>query len=163
MSLANLGVPLGTMSASVVLLVMSKTFTTSGWRVAMLLSVVILIPALLARYKFADSPLFEQVKQTDKLTALPSFGVLKHYPRSVILLALFVAFSGMSYVSQWVLALAYTGLRETELALRALAQSIAAHSPQPAMFMSSEPRLDCLRSERRFRRMESDLYSILPG
>ncbi len=95
MSLANLGVPLGTMSASVVLLVMSKTFATSGWRVAMLLSVVIVIPALLARYKFADSPLFEQVKQADKLAALPSFAVLRHHLRSVIFLALVVAFSSM--------------------------------------------------------------------
>ena len=95
MSLANLGVPLGTMSASVVLLVMSKTFTTSGWRVAMLLSIVIVIPAVLARYKFADSPLFEKLKQTDKLAALPSFGVLKHHSRSVILLAVFAAFGGI--------------------------------------------------------------------
>lgn len=66
-SLANLvGVPLGAMSASVVMLVMSKTFTTSGWRVAMLLSVVIVIPALRARYKLADSPLFEQLRQSVK-------------------------------------------------------------------------------------------------
>jgi MFS transporter, MHS family, shikimate and dehydroshikimate transport protein len=95
MSLANLGVPLGGISASVVLLVMSKTFATSGWRVAMLLSVVIVIPALLTRYKLADSPQFEEIKQTDKLAALPSFGVLKHHPRSVILLALVVAFVSM--------------------------------------------------------------------
>ena len=95
MSLANLGVPLGAMSAGVVLLVMSKTFTTSGWRVAMLLSVVIVIPVLLARYKLADSPLFEQLRQTDKLAALPSFGVLKHHPGSVILVALVCAFGSM--------------------------------------------------------------------
>ena len=95
MSLANLGVPLGSISASVVLLVMSKTFATTGWRVAMLLSVVIVIPALLARYKLADSPQFEQLRQTDKLAALPSFGVLKHHPRSVILLALVAAFVSM--------------------------------------------------------------------
>ena len=95
MSLANLGVPLGSVSASVVLLVMSKTFATSGWRVAMLLSVVIVIPALLTRYKLADSPLFDQLKRTDKLAALPSFGVLKHHSGSVILLALVLAFVSM--------------------------------------------------------------------
>jgi MFS family permease len=95
MSLATLGIPLGSISASVVLLVMSKTFSTSGWRVAMLLPVVIVIPALLARYKLADTPLFEQLKQTDKLAALPSFGVLKHHSRSVILLALVWAFQSM--------------------------------------------------------------------
>ena len=100
MSLASLGVPLGSISASVVLLVMSKTFATSGWRVAMLLSVVIVIPALLARYKLADSPLFEQLKQTAKVAALPSFGVLKHHLHSVILLALVWAFQSMgAYVA----------------------------------------------------------------
>jgi MFS transporter, MHS family, shikimate and dehydroshikimate transport protein len=95
MSLANLGVPLGAMSASVVMLVMSKTFTTTGWRIAMLLSVVVVIPALLTRYKLTDSPLFERLKQTDKLAALPSFGVLKSHPASVILVALVVAFVSM--------------------------------------------------------------------
>jgi MFS transporter, MHS family, shikimate and dehydroshikimate transport protein len=95
MSLANLGVPLGAMSASVVMLIMSKTFATSGWRVAMLLSVVIVIPALLTRYKLHDSPLFEQLRQTEKLAALPSFGVLKYHPGSVILVALVVAFLTM--------------------------------------------------------------------
>ena len=44
-----------------------------GWRVAMLLSVVIVIPALLARCTNTDSPLFERIKQADKLVALPSF------------------------------------------------------------------------------------------
>lgn len=95
MSLSTVGIPLGTISASVVLLVMSKTFATSGWRVAMLLSVLIAVPALVARHKFAESPLFEQLKETGKLAALPSFGVLKNYPRSVILLALFVAFQSV--------------------------------------------------------------------
>ncbi len=95
MSLANLGVPLGAMSASAIMLVMSKTFTTSGWRVAMLLSVVIVIPALLTRYKLTDSPLFEQLKKADKLAALPSLGVLKHHLSTVILVALVVAFLSM--------------------------------------------------------------------
>jgi MFS transporter, MHS family, shikimate and dehydroshikimate transport protein len=99
-SLASLGVPLGNIGAAVVLLVMSKTFATTGWRVAMLLSVVILIPALIGRYKLADSPLFEQLKQTDKLAALPSFGVLKHHARPVLLLALVYAFQNMgAYVA----------------------------------------------------------------
>ncbi|RSL17219.1 putative MFS family arabinose efflux permease [Edaphobacter aggregans] len=100
MSLATLGVPLGSIGAAVVLLIMSKTFATTGWRVAMLLSVVMVIPALLARYKLADSPLFEQLKQTGKLDALPSFGVLKHHTRPVILLALVYAFQNMgAYVA----------------------------------------------------------------
>lgn len=95
MSLANLGVPLGAMAASGAMLVLSKTFATTGWRVAMLLSVLIVIPALLARYKLADSPLFERLKQREQLAALPSFEVLKKHFGSVILVALVVAFMHM--------------------------------------------------------------------
>jgi tetratricopeptide (TPR) repeat protein len=73
-----------------------------------------------------------------------------------ILLQLHQGCSG--YVSEWALALVYAGLGEREPALSALAQSIAAHSPQSAMFMSGEPRLDGLRSDPRFRQMQSVLY-----
>ena len=95
MSLANLGIPLGGLAASGVMLVMSKSFRTTGWRIAMLLSVVIVIPALLARYKLADSPLFERLKQQEQLAAMPSFGVFKKHAGPIILLALVVAFMSM--------------------------------------------------------------------
>jgi len=95
MSLASLGVPLGAMAASGVMLIMSKTFATAGWRIAMLLSAIIVIPALFARYKLADSPVFDRLKQHDQLAALPSLTVLKEHPRSVILVALVVSFMTM--------------------------------------------------------------------
>jgi MFS family permease len=95
-SLANLvGVPLGAMSASVVMLVMSKTFTTSGWRVAMLLSVVIVIPAQRARYKLADSPLFEQLRQSVKrLQTIHGTFHCEERSRGSMILALSVPLSG---------------------------------------------------------------------
>ena len=100
MSLANLGIPLGAMAASAVMLVLNKSFTTTGWRVAMLLSAVIVIPALLARYKLADTPLFERLKQREQLAKMPSFGVFKKYARPILLLALVSAFQQMDgYVS----------------------------------------------------------------
>ena len=95
MSLANLGIPLGGLAASGMMLVMSKSFATTGWRIAMLLSVVIVIPALLARYKLADSPLFERLKQREQLAASPSFSVFKIHAGPIILLALVVAFMSM--------------------------------------------------------------------
>ncbi|HTU03077.1 MAG TPA: MFS transporter, partial [Candidatus Sulfotelmatobacter sp.] len=99
-SLANLGIPLGAMAASLVLLLFSRTFTTTGWRVAMLLSAVIVIPALLARYKLADSPLFERLKQTERLAKMPSFSVFKRHWVPIVLLALVSAFQQMDgYVS----------------------------------------------------------------
>jgi MHS family shikimate/dehydroshikimate transporter-like MFS transporter len=100
MSLANLGIPLGAIAASTVLRTFSKTFNTTGWRIAMLLSAVIVIPALLARYKLADSPLFERLRQREQLARLPSFGVLRKYTAPIILLALVSAFQQMDgYVS----------------------------------------------------------------
>ena len=95
MSLASLGIPLGGIAASGVMVVMSKTFATTGWRVAMVLSVVIVVPALLARYKLADSPLFERLKQRHQLAAMPSLAVFKTHASPVILLALVVGFMSM--------------------------------------------------------------------
>jgi MFS family permease len=95
MSLANLGIPLGGMAASGVLLIFNKSFTTTGWRIAMLLSAVIVIPALLARYKLADSPLFERLKQREELAHMPSFAVFKQHAAPVVLLALVSAFQQM--------------------------------------------------------------------
>ncbi len=99
-SLANLGIPGGAMAASAVLYFLSGNFATYGWRIAMLLSIVVVIPGLLARYKLADSPLFERLKQKDELAKLPSFEVLRTHARPIILLALVCGFQQMDgYVS----------------------------------------------------------------
>lgn len=94
-SLANLGVPLGAMLASAALLVFSKTFNTTGWRVAMLLSLVIVVPALVTRYKLTDSPLFARIKQRERLARLPSLEVCKTHAGPIVLLALVSAFQQM--------------------------------------------------------------------
>ena len=98
MSLANLGVALGIMAASGMFLLLRKSFAASGWRVAMLLSVIIIIPALLARYKLADSPLFEQLKHREQLARLPSFDVFRKHAGSIFLLATVAAFQNLDTV-----------------------------------------------------------------
>ncbi len=55
-SLANLGISLGLISASAVFLVLRRNFATTGWRIAMLLSAITVIPALVARYKLPTLP-----------------------------------------------------------------------------------------------------------
>jgi MFS family permease len=94
-SLSNLGIPLGAMTGSGVLLIFSGSFTGTGWRIAMMLSLVIVIPALLARYKLADSPLFTQVKRRDQLARMPTFAVFRTHWRPIVLLALVAAFQQM--------------------------------------------------------------------
>jgi MFS transporter, MHS family, shikimate and dehydroshikimate transport protein len=98
MSLANLGLALGVMAASGMFLLLGKSFATTGWRVAMLLSAVIAIPALVARYKLSDSPLFQQLKQTQQLARLPSFSVFRRYAAPILLLATVAAFQNLDTV-----------------------------------------------------------------
>jgi len=97
-SLANLGLALGLMAASAVFLLLKRSFATTGWRIAMLLSAVIVIPALVARYKLADSPLFEQLKQREQLARLPSFDVFRTHALPIVLLATVSAFQLMDTV-----------------------------------------------------------------
>jgi len=95
MSLANLGLALGIMSASGMFLLLRNSFTTSGWRLAMLFSAVIVIPALVARYKLSDSPLFQQLKQRQQLARLPSFSVFRRHAAPILLLATVFAFQNL--------------------------------------------------------------------
>lgn len=94
-ALSNLGIPLGAMTGSGVLLIFSGTFTTTGWRIAMLLSLIIVVPAMLARYKLADSPLFDRIKRQDELARMPSFAVFRTHWKPILLLALVAAFQQM--------------------------------------------------------------------
>ena len=66
----------------------------------MLLSVVVVIPGLLARSKLADSPLFERMKAKDEIARMPSLDVMRRHWRPILLLALVCAFQQMDgYVS----------------------------------------------------------------
>ncbi|HYT66748.1 MAG TPA: MFS transporter [Vicinamibacterales bacterium] len=97
-SLANLGLALGLMAGSATFLVLRDSFATTGWRIAMLLSAIIAVPALIARYKLADSPLFEQMKAREQRARLPSVDVFREYARPIILLATVFAFQLMDAV-----------------------------------------------------------------
>jgi MFS family permease len=88
------------MSASAVMLLLSRNFTGTGWRVAMLLSAVIVVPALVARYKLADSPLFEHLKQREQIARAPSVAVFRKHAAPIILVAIALAFMQMdAYVN----------------------------------------------------------------
>lgn len=99
-SLANLGIPLGAIAASSVMLLLHGSFATTGWRVAMLLSVVIVLPAVLARYRFADTPMFEELKQREAVASMPSLSVVKKHGVPMLLIAFVLGFQQMDgYVS----------------------------------------------------------------
>jgi len=94
-SLASLGIALGLMAGSGVFLLLRNTFATSGWRIAMFLSVLVAIPALVARYKLTESPLFSQIKRHEQLSRLPSFDVFRKHAVSIAVLAMVTAFQIM--------------------------------------------------------------------
>lgn len=95
MSLASLGIALGLMVGSAVFLLLRNIFAGSGWRIAMLLSVVIAIPTLVARYELTESPLFGQLKCREQLARLPSFDVFRKHTVPIAALAMVTAFQIM--------------------------------------------------------------------
>jgi MFS family permease len=86
------------MAASAVFLLLHETFATTGWRIAMLLSVVVVVPALIARYKLADSPLFENLRRREQVSRMPSFAVFRKHSVPIALLAIVLAFQLMDSV-----------------------------------------------------------------
>jgi MHS family shikimate/dehydroshikimate transporter-like MFS transporter len=120
MSLANLGLALGLMAASGVFLLLRKSFATTGWRVAMLLSAVIAIPALVARYKLTDSQLFEQLKRREQLARLPSLSVFRKHAASIFLLATVSAFQNLDTVVTGTYIVSFMRLAGIPLATSAL-------------------------------------------
>ena len=97
-SLANLGLALGLMAGSAVFLLLRTSFATTGWRVAMWLSAVIAIPALVARAKICDSPLFERLKARRQLARMPSIDVFRTHAVPITLLSIVFAFQLMDAV-----------------------------------------------------------------
>ena len=120
MSLANLGVALGIMAASGVFLLLRKNFAATGWRVAMLLSAVIAIPALVARYKLSDSPLFQKLKQRQQLARLPSFDVFRKHAGAIFLLATVAAFQNLDTVLTGTYIISFMQLAGIPLAATAI-------------------------------------------
>jgi MFS family permease len=120
MSLANLGLALGIMAASGMFLLLRKSFATTGWRVAMVFSAIIVIPALVARYKLADSPLFEQLKHREQLARLPSFDVFRKHAGSIFLLATVAAFQNLDTVVTGAFIVSFMHLAGIPLATAAI-------------------------------------------
>ncbi|WP_345803274.1 MFS transporter [Microbacterium sp. AZCO] len=85
-------VPLGNLTATVVLLILSRTlseeqFLAWGWRVGFWLSVVIVAIGYYVRTRVTDAPIFlEAQKQADesKATRYGVLEVIKRYPRGVL-------------------------------------------------------------------------------
>lgn len=134
--MTNIGMPLGSILASCAMLAFSKSFTGTGWRISMMLSALVVIPALLARYKLAESPLFDKLNQA-KRAKMPSFAVFKRHSRPIFLLALITAFQHMdSYVSGTYI-IAFMRIAGIPLTITALAITLGRVADVAGILMSS--------------------------
>lgn len=90
-SFPQAAVPIGNLTATLVLLVLSRTLTEEqflswGWRIGFWLSVVIVAIGYYVRTRVTDAPIFLEVQkeiEESKQTRYGVFEVLKRYPRGV--------------------------------------------------------------------------------
>ncbi len=86
----QIGVPIGLLLANAVLSLMAAVTTDAafdswGWRVAFLLSGLLVGVGLWIRLTVAESPLFQKVEERDTKARAPIVEVLRRYPRRVLL------------------------------------------------------------------------------
>ncbi len=88
-ALPQAGIAAGLLLSSVAFAVVSHmseaSFLSWGWRLPFLLSVVLVVVGVLARWKVAESPAFLAVEHAGQKVALPGVTVVKHYWRALLL------------------------------------------------------------------------------
>ena len=80
----QIGLVLGTLSFLLVGLLPDEQLNAWGWRVPFLLGFVMIAVALWVRLRVEESPVFQQVRQSQKVVKLPIVDAIKNYPRSVL-------------------------------------------------------------------------------
>ena len=74
-------------------------FLAWGWRMPFLLSAVVVLVGLFIRLRIAESPVFEEVKETHTEARAPIIDVFRNYPKNVFLaIGARVASDGSFYV-----------------------------------------------------------------
>jgi metabolite-proton symporter len=91
-SFAQLGVPLGLVLGTGGMTLLSATlspeaFTSWGWRVPFLLSLVLVAVGLVIRLKILETPMFAKVQQDRKTARVPVIEVIRHHWREILLSA----------------------------------------------------------------------------
>lgn len=88
-SLPQVGLPIGLLLSTLVFGFITSlpedAMLTWGWRVAFLLSIILVGVALFVRLAVVESPAFTAVKQTHSTAKLPILEALRQHPRSVLL------------------------------------------------------------------------------
>ena len=80
----QIGLVLGTLSFLLVGLLPDDQLNAWGWRVPFLLGFVMIAVALWVRLRVEESPVFQQVQESQKVVKLPIKDAIANYPRSVL-------------------------------------------------------------------------------
>ena len=85
----QIGVPAGlSLSAAVVALLSylpDEAFLAWGWRIAFLISAVLVIVGIYIRLRILETPSFEKVQKSGQQAAVPFFELFRRHPRNVLL------------------------------------------------------------------------------
>jgi MFS family permease len=103
-SFPQVGVPIGMILATAVLLVLTtwlgkEAFAEWGWRLPFLFSIALIVVGSLIRRTVEESPVFERMHQRRKESSAPLRQLFKHHSRQVLLTALiFMANNAAGYL-----------------------------------------------------------------
>jgi len=103
-SFAQMGVPAGLLISTVVFALMQgltteQQFTSWGWRIPFLFSIVLVAVGLFIRMRLMESPAFQRVKETGTEAPKPIVDVVKTQPREVLVaMGMRIAENGVFYI-----------------------------------------------------------------
>jgi metabolite-proton symporter len=111
-SFAQVGSAVGGLMSTGMFLLMQQlpedAFLAWGWRVPFLLSLVLVLVGLFIRLRITESPVFAQVKETQKVVKIPVVELLRSDARNVLLAAGLYLAHGVLFYAMTVYTLAYT-------------------------------------------------------
>jgi MFS family permease len=88
-SFAQFGVPIGVLTSNLAFLAVSgmpdDSFTTWGWRIPFLLSIVLIVVGILVRARLQDTHDFAEVKQREGVSKMPFGELVRTEPRNLVL------------------------------------------------------------------------------
>ena len=110
-SLPQIGPSAGTLLAAGVFTLFSslpeEQFLSWGWRMPFLLSAVVVLVGLVIRLRLAESPMFEEVKESHTETRAPIFDVFRTNAKSIFLIAGMRLAINSTFYAATVFALSY--------------------------------------------------------
>jgi metabolite-proton symporter len=103
-SFPQMGVPAGLLGATVIFaatqaLTTESQFTSYGWRIPFLFSIVLVVVGLIIRTRLMESPAFQEVKDSGTEAPKPIVDVVKTHPREVLVaMGMRISENGIFYI-----------------------------------------------------------------